>query len=356
LEGIVLHDRLVVVGGDSLLSSPADTQRPQVRQSHPSRLAAAPIVPSPGIERWRNLVKPLVDAGVLVPAPRTRLGNPGPRPADATGERCFNIRAQVRRGLAPMLARSTELDSWYEAGRLLGAEQDLGCPPLALIRQRPFYERGGQTKPRHTVCDLMGRYQDLASVLVDLRTQTRLSMAPFIEVPIPPLPLVVLKLCSSYEDIVPRALDVREDYADLRSSLRSLRSDLADDSLSPKKKLSTISSWQHSWATLRSYSEGSSNVEFASNALDIPDLNSAIQGVGFDSVQLSELLKIAVERGTRAFYSWRVRVLHRVARRYLATPDSELGAQVERLFRTRVTPEQLQALQVHWGSLDGRNG
>ncbi len=234
--------------------------------------------------------------------------------------------------------------------------KELGCPPLALIRQRPFYERGGQTKPRHTVCDLMGRYQDLASTLVDLRSRTQLSMAPFLQVPIPPLPLAVLTLCSSYEDIVPRALDIREDYADLRSSLRSLRSDLADDTLSPKKKLSAISSWQRSWATLRTYGDGSSYVEFASNALDIPDLNSAIEGDAFNAVSLSGLLKVMAQMGTRAYYSWRVRVLHRVARRYLATPDSELGAQVERLFRTRVTPEQLQALHVQWGELRGPTG
>ena len=301
-------------------------------------------------------MKPLLDAGVLVAAPRTRPADPGPRPADAAGERGFNVRAHVRRGSAAMLTRSTELDSWYEAGRLLGAERELGCPPLALIRQRPFYERGGQAKPRHTVCDLMGRYQDLAAALVDLRTRTRLSMAPFLVVPIPPLPLMVLRLCSSYDDIVPRALDVREDYADLRSSLRSLRSDLANDTLSPKEKLSAINSWQRSWATLREYGERSTHVELASNALDIPDLNSAIEGIGLNSLRLSELLKVAVNRATRAFYSWRVRLLHGVARRYLATPDSELSQQVERLFRARITRDQLNALQVHWGSLGGQNG
>jgi hypothetical protein len=201
----------------------------------------------------------------------------------------------------------------------------------------------------------MGRYQDLATALVDLRARTRLSMAPFLVVPIPPLPLIVLRLCSSYDQIVPRALDVREDYADLRSSLRSLRSDLADETLSPKEKLSAISSWQRSWATLREYGERSTHVEFASNALDIPDLNSAMEGVGLNSLRLSELLKVAIDRATRAFYSWRVRLLHGVARRYLATPDSELSEQVERLFRTRVTPDQLDAIQVHWGSVGGQN-
>lgn len=350
LEGIVLHDRLVVVGGDSLISSPVETRPQQTRQPSRAPRVESRVVSSPGMERWRALAKPLFDAGVLVPAPRTRLGNPGPRPADAAAERGFNARAYARQGSTPALAKSTELDSWYEAGRLLGGEQDLGCPPLALIRQRPFYERGSQAKPRHTVCDLMGRYQDLASALVDLRSRTRLSMAPFLEVPIPPLPLVVLKLCSSYEDIVPRVLDIRDDYSDLRASLRSLRGDLADDSLSPKKKLAVIASWQRSWATLRSYGEASGHVELASNAFDIPDLNSAFDGVSLDSVRLSELLRVVIQKATHSFYSWRVRVLHGVARRYLSTPDSELGAQVERLFRTRVTPEQLEALRVHWGA------
>ena len=175
-----------------------------------------------------------------------------------------------------MLAQSTELDSWYEAGRLLGAEQDLGCPSLALIRQRPFYERGGQAKPRHTVCDLMGRYQDLASALVELRTRTRLSMTPFLEVPIPPLPLMVLKLCSSYEDIVPRALT--SERITRTCALRFSHCDATWRTIRwlPKRKLWVITFWQRSWATLRSYGEEASHVEFASNALDIPDLNSAI--------------------------------------------------------------------------------
>ncbi len=124
LEGIVLHDRLVVVGGDSLVTQPVETQRAKVGQ-HASSSDARPsrVVPSPGMERWRSILKPLVDADVLVAAPRTRPGNPGPKPAVAAGECGFNARAHVRRGSVPMLARSTELDSWYEAGRLLGAEQ-----------------------------------------------------------------------------------------------------------------------------------------------------------------------------------------------------------------------------------------
>ena len=50
LEGIVLHDRLVVVGGNSLLANPLETQP---RQSPPSRHATSRLVPSPGMERWR---------------------------------------------------------------------------------------------------------------------------------------------------------------------------------------------------------------------------------------------------------------------------------------------------------------
>jgi len=313
------------------------------------------VVPDP-MERWRNVVKPLVDAGVLVAAPRTPVGNPGPRPGDSPGKRGFNARPIASRPLEPMLARSTEVDSWYEAGRLLGAEVQLGCPPLALIRQRPFYERGGQTRPRHTVCDLMGKYQDLASALADLRTRSRLSMVPFLVVPIPPLSLIILKLCSSYDDVLPRALDIREDYADLRASLRSLRESLADDTVSPAKKHSFITSWQRSWTTLREYGEGSSKVELASNALDIPDLNSAIEGIGLNGVRLTELLKFAVNKTIHYFYSWRVRLLHSVAQRYLATPDAELSEQVQRLFKARVTENQVQALHAHWGTIGRPNG
>lgn len=144
LEGIVLHDRLVVVGGDSLVSGPLDTQPHQ--QSVPSRQTLPGVVRSQGMERWRSLVKPLVDAGVLVAAPRTRPGNAGPKPADSAGERGFNVRAHLSRGSAPMIARSTELDSWYEAGRLIGAEQDLGCPPSPSSDNVHFMS--GVAKPR----------------------------------------------------------------------------------------------------------------------------------------------------------------------------------------------------------------
>lgn len=190
----------------------------------------------------------------------------------------------------------------------------------------------------------MGQYQNLAAALSDLRIRTRLPLTPFLVVPIPPLPLLVLKVCSSYDEILPRALDLRDDYADLRRSLRILRETLADDTQSPRKKLSVVATWQRSWETLRKYDRGSSYVELAGNALDIPDLNSAIEGVGLNALRLTDLLKFAVTKGANYLNSWRVRLLHNAARQYLATPDSELSEQVHRLFRVRVTSEQLQTL------------
>lgn len=43
LEGIVLHDRLVVVGGESLLSNPVETQAARVRQLPISRHMASQV-------------------------------------------------------------------------------------------------------------------------------------------------------------------------------------------------------------------------------------------------------------------------------------------------------------------------
>src|SRR5262249_38164305 len=117
----------------------------------------------------------------------------------------------------------------------------------------------------------------------------------------------------------------------------------------PKKKLAAVSSWQRSWATLRRFSEESNQVDLASTALDIPDLNSAIEGLGLNAIRLSDLLKYALTRAVRAFYSWRVRPLHRIAERYPGTPYSERSHPVARIFRVRATADDLQSLQTDCG-------
>lgn len=319
LEGVVLHDRLIVV------------------QEH-----NAP-------ERWQDLLKPLYEGGVILPEPtETPAIAPGPRPERFQDQRQYNSAALSMRQRGHPFQKSTLLDSWYETGRLLGAEREYGCSPLPLIRQRPFYEKYGQTYERHTVCNLFGRYRELAEALASIRSESRLTLVPYTVVPIPPIPLLVLQLCRSYDDVLPRVLDIREDYTKLRTSLCGLREELADESVPPMKKLKAIRSWRRSWATLEEYDQKAGMLEIADNALDIPDLNNAIDSIGLDVVRLDKLLQVALAASRRAFHKWRIRLLHKAAKNYLRTPDSDLNNQIYRLFGRRIHPNELAELEVNW--------
>lgn len=204
LEGLILHDKLVVVRGKNIA------------------------------EHHQVLLKPLFDEGILVHEPEySPVIDPGQKPGDRAGEREFNVSSLHLRQRSYAIQKSTLLDSWYETGRLLGAEKTYGCSPLSLIRQRPFYEKYGQTKERHTISNLFGQYQDLSKTLAAIRNQTRIELTPYLVVPIPPIPLLVLRLCNNYSDVISRTLDLREDYRRLRESLRQLRQDLADETVPP---------------------------------------------------------------------------------------------------------------------------
>jgi hypothetical protein len=316
LEGLVLHDRLIMVGGDTLQ------------------------------EKWESFLKPLLDEGIILRLPSKKKVNPGPRPDEARDQRDFNLQASRLKNTRRTIAKSTVLDSWHEVGRLLGAEEELGCSPLALIRQRPYYEDGSQARAKHTVCNLIGHYQNLSAALLELRNSARYSFDPYIVVPIPPLPLLILQLCRTYDDVIPRVLDIREDYSKLRASLRDLRASLADPSVTPQEKLKVMASWQRSWQTLQKYEHSMARLELANNALDLPNLNAAIEGIGLNIVRLEKLLKFMLERAVIAFHEWRVRLLHSVAKKYLSTPDTGLNNEVFRLFGTRVTADDLREVDM----------
>jgi hypothetical protein len=314
MEGIVLHDRLIAVG---------DTQN---------------------TERWKNLVSPLENAGVIVyPEKKSRPIHPGERPTHLTNERKYNVDALQRRRRDHRVARSTHMDSWYETGRLLGAEADFGCTALSLVRQRPYYEKFSQAKPQHTVTSLSAKYKTLSDSLLEIRKLNRVPYESYLFVPIPPVPLLALKRSRSFDDVLQRTLEIRDDFRKLRESLTTLRADLYDDSIPPLRKQSLIQSWRKSWDTLGEFS-GSSYVEIGNRALDLPNLNGAIDDFGIDSLKLDSALKLLLSTGTKLFFKWRVRVLHDIANKYLRTPDSELNREVRRLFGANVDPDDLRAL------------
>jgi hypothetical protein len=315
LEGMVLHDRLIVIGN------------------------------SYGIEKWNELLDPLEKAGVIHKYGKsTKIFSPGEPPGQVRSEVDFNVESMNRRYKRNKIARSTHTDSWYEAGRLLGAEKQLGCTSLSLIRQGPYYEKYSQARPQHTVTNLLAKYRDLSDALLEIRKQNRLLYDQFILVPIPPIPLLAFKRSKSFDEILVRTLEIREDFRKLRESLRLLRADLHDETIPPVKKKMIINSWQKSWKTLGKYYEQSSFVEIGNRALDVPDLNKAIDDIGIDSVKLTSILKLLLSASSKLYYSWRVRILHDIARKYLQAPDSELNHEIYKLFGTTVEAQDLTEL------------
>jgi hypothetical protein len=307
LEGLVLHDRLIVVGGKAMP------------------------------ERWSENLKPLLDADVLV---IEDLATRNPQTCHQINVRAQSAPSFHRNGIA----RSSVQDSWYETSRLVNAEAEYKCAPLPLIRQRAIYEKVAFVPQRHTVCDLFGKYQCLATTLQNIRSSSSITIAPYAVVPIPPIPLLVMKNSTNYVEVLPRALDLRDDYRKLRISLKSLHEDLADDTVVPNKKMKAIASWQKTWATLHEYHDSASTIELANNAIGVGDIDDAVDGIGIDSIRLDKLLQTALGASYKALHKWRIRLLHRAARDYLATSDGQLNSEVTRLFGRSVTPRDFQQL------------
>ena len=206
-EGIVLHDRLIMVGAKQLP------------------------------KKWEAALKPLIDHNVLIPEPSPS------RPM------YLGMRPDRGEGFDSRLGFTSE-DAWYETGRLIGAEQKHHISTLPFARQKPFYEKSAHTVEDHSVCNLIGQYDGFSEALQRIRESTRLPIHPYLTIPIPPIPLLVLKRSNKPEDLLLNTLEIREEYEKLRNSLRSLREDLGDPQVQVKRKLKLIESWKKSWKTL----------------------------------------------------------------------------------------------------------
>jgi hypothetical protein len=322
IEGVVLHDRLVMVG---------------------------PPLP----DQFATAITPLTDAGVVVmePGRSTPVDPPEPRPNKFSG-----VAAILYRNRLPdfsstpheSISRSTLTDAWYEAARLAGAERLYKRPALALLRHKSYYAPLGQVQQDHTVCDLVGQYRSLAGTLTAIRNETRLPLAPYLRLDLPPLALLALERSTDPKSVLFAALEVRDEYARLRSALADLRSVLADESSSPQQKMTALRPWIRSWRTLSKYSKWDEHdsISLAHASLDFVDLNTAIDGPALDVFKLSDILRRLVETGTHAYRRWRVRVLHSTARQYLRTPDSQMSQHVRRIYGRGPNADELHQLDL----------
>ncbi len=126
MEGVVLHDRVIIVG----------------------------IEKSP--EKWKPALQPLLDAGVLIPEPS--LSTPV----------SINQRLVSGKEGSGYLRQRLD-DAYFETSRLISAEKIYHCSAIALLRQKPVYERAAYTSEDHSVCNLVAKYQKLSEALAKLR-------------------------------------------------------------------------------------------------------------------------------------------------------------------------------------------
>jgi hypothetical protein len=302
VEGIVLYEQLIMIGTRKLP------------------------------DMWEPVLKPLLENNVLV------LEQKKSRPIELAG------RPNRRDGFDSRTGYSLE-DAWYEAGRLLGAEKEHHCPSLALLRQKPFYKKNGYVGEDHSICDLFGRYQQFSDAIQTIRKQTQLPIQPYIVVPIPPIPLMVLKRSQRPDEFMTNALSIRDEFRVLRSSLKALREDLADPFTPPLQKRKAIESWNKSWLSLGKYNDASSMVEVALASNNLVDYAGAVGGLGLDSIKWSNLIEKIIQKSADAFYKWRVRLLHKAAKFYLKTSDGEINREVERIFHYEISRQDIDGLK-----------
>lgn len=314
VEGIVLYDRLIMVGGiNSVVGGPNDNVE----------------------DRWNEGLKTFLDENVIVKEKqRSRPLNIGNKPE----------RNQINRDSSYKLG-FTLVDAWYETGRLLGAEKLYRKPSLPLLRQKPFYEKSAHVIEDHSVCDLFGKYCNLKDVLSKIRKSSILPTVQYISVPIPPLPLLVIQRSNSVYDLLRSTLEVRHEYSKLRMSLSSLRQTLADLTIPPNEKMKAIASWSNAWVTLNKYENQASFFEMATASNNMLDVAKSLDGIGLDSFKWSKIIEVMIGKFEKTFYEWKIRQLHKSAKHYLSIPESMFASEIKRLFGYQVTNADVNVLR-----------
>jgi hypothetical protein len=322
VEGLVLHDRLVMVGATDHSKSQESRIAVKITEKLAPWLSANVLVydPDPApIQDVRRLTNDLVTIGN-----RTR------------GGRTLDVKLE---------------DAFFESGRLIASEKSRRRPALPLLRQVPYYEKQAQVLEDHAVCNLVGKYKTLKEAIEDIRDRSRLPMQPYIAVPIPPLALLALKRCRRPSDLTTVVLEIRDDFASLRSSLNSLREFLLDSSVSPTKKLSLIESWERSWKSLDEYQRSATLLQLAQSSNQMLDANELFDGLEVDDIKWTKVLEKVLQQGEKSLCSWRIRMLHRTAKRYLATSDSEVNKAIEVIFQRQVCQADVFAVKSFCDSL-----
>lgn len=224
-------------------------------------------------------------------------------------------------------------DAWYETRRLLTAEEELKMPALPLLRQRTFYEINAKVHEEHSICNLIGKYEGLKKSLENLRNLHTLNLENYLSVPLPPIATQILTMSSNIDAVFENALEVREQYTKLRKSLRQLRNDLLDPSITPFQKNKYTVQWKKSWDSLLAYDPDKKNsILDLATATKSFDINKIVAGEWDGALKPSGILNILIKYGNDEINKWKVRALHKTAKIYGTTSDHEIHQIIKNIF------------------------
>lgn len=290
-------------------------------------------------ENWKQHFDYLAENGVI--------GHPITNSKIAKLNEDINLRGGYISISGNKTSRSTLQDAYFESSRLIGAEDSSGIPALSLVRHRPIYERHAKLKEMHTVCCLVSQYSSLDKALQQIRNVSRLEFAPYVTLPIPAIPLMVVSRSMNKEQLLIRSLELREEYSGLRASLTELRAMFANPDISPKEKQNYKTSWMKTWATLDKYKTSGLTLKLADASKDKISVERSLDGIGLDSFQLSKILEKLIERGVEVFHTQRIRALHSTARSYMDTTDGQINREIRRLYGHEVCRQDVEWIESY---------
>ena len=118
---------------------------------------------------------------------------------------------------------------------------------------------------------------------------------------------------------------------------------LSDVELAPYKKMKEIRKWEKSWKTL-------SKVSSEGSVIQMSDTNEYLMKggdmlfAGATSISSwTNLTNTIIEQFRNKFYSWKVRCLHNVGKRYLQTADHQLNGHASRVLGMEIDRVDVQA-------------
>ena len=302
IDEIVLRERIILVGKRDT------TPRQYLQAIEPLRLAGV----------FCPLVEPVM--------PR-RLPPPPPELIAAAS-------AASNRGLT----RASVTDADLEVTRLLGAEEKFHIPATILLRNLHNFGVGRRPKFEHSIVDLVHRNHRLASDARQLHAEIQRNGLPkrgFTYVDAPPLALAVFRTAASFEQLIERILDMREQHAALRGDTTLLYEQLTHPGTSQADHQELVRDWERKWRkswdtaiTSRLYICNTSANLIAKGvgivtALGAPSWSSAISTAAGIFSDLHEATSLQA-----------LRPLHSPVRDYLMTTRGQMAAAVSRVWET----------------------